>query len=248
MQEKKARANPMTRNAMLAVVWCAATGAGFCGLARAEGAPKDKAPADAPGISGTVAETMDGDRYTYALLANGTDRVWVASFRFDAKTGDTVRVVGGIPMANFTSKTLERTFDRILFVSDVWVGTNHAVTASLPVGHPRIDDAGPAAEAPAAAPAWPSMSGKVLETMNAGGYTYVRVKTSNETFWAATMHLQVKAGDQVSVPKGALMKNFESPTLKRTFDEIYFVDRIRVEGKEQPSALPPGHPPIPASP
>jgi len=76
-------------------------------------------------------------------------------------------------------------------------------------------------------------TGKVVETFNAGGYTYVQVDTGTEKIWAAAPQFPVKVGDKVTVPPGMPMKDFESKTLKRTFETIYFVGSIRAPGSEQ---------------
>jgi hypothetical protein len=78
-----------------------------------------------------------------------------------------------------------------------------------------------------------SVNGTVVETMNTGGYTYVQVDTGKEKIWAAAPEFQVKVGDLVTVPTGMLMKNHQSKTLNRTFEEIYFVGKISVAGAEQ---------------
>jgi len=90
-------------------------------------------------------------------------------------------------------------------------------------------------------------TGKVLETMDSGGYTYVLVDTGSEKIWAATPEFSVKVGDPVVIPAGMPMANFHSPTLNRTFDVVYFVPAINVGGADadamaQPQ-MPPGHPP-----
>ena len=95
-------------------------------------------------------------------------------------------------------------------------------------------------------------AGKVLETMNSGGYTYVQVDTGSEKIWAATPELPVKVGDAVVIPTGMPMNNFHSPTLNRTFEVVYFVPTISVNGADagtQAGAMgqgapqmPPGHP------
>jgi hypothetical protein len=71
---------------------------------------------------------------------------------------------------------------------------------------------------------------EVLETMNAGGYTYVRVKTDSGVVWAAGPQAQVKVGDRVNLAGGMLMSDFHSETLDRDFEEIYFVGGIEVVG------------------
>lgn len=89
-------------------------------------------------------------------------------------------------------------------------------------------------------------SGKVIETMDAGGYTYIQVDTGSETFWAAAPQFAVAVGDQVSVPEGMPMQNFRSETLDREFDLLYFVQGVSVGGAmaggQAPAQLPEGHP------
>ena len=114
----------------------------------------------------------------------------------------------------------------------------------------------PAAPAAQAAPqaAGPGMSGKVLETMNSGGYTYVQVDTGSQQVWAAAPEFQVKVGDPIIVPEGMPMANYTSPSLNRTFDVVYFVPSVMVGGAEGAAAamgapggevkMPEGHPPI----
>lgn len=104
---------------------------------------------------------------------------------------------------------------------------------------------------PAAQPA-KGMEGKVVETMNAGGYTYVQVDTGKEKVWAAAPEFKVKAGDAVALPPNAMpMEKYESKSLKRTFDLVYFVDNVAVNGVSQAPAAPnvapvEGHPPVAA--
>ena len=84
-------------------------------------------------------------------------------------------------------------------------------------------------------------NGTVVETMNTAGYTYVQVDTGKEKIWAAAPEFQVKVGDLVTVPQGALMQNYQSKTLNRTFEQIYFVSGIYVAGAEPtPAKMPPG--------
>ena len=105
----------------------------------------------------------------------------------------------------------------------------------------------PSAAAPAAA--GESVQGQVLEKIDATGYTYVRVKTADKgEVWAATLPFKVAVGDTVIVPLENPMQNFTSPTLKRTFDVIYFASAITKPGEagagSGTDALPPGHPAV----
>ena len=67
-----------------------------------------------------------------------------------------------------------------------------------------------------------TISGKVLETMDAGGYSYLQVDTGKAQQWVAIPQATVKVGDDVSYHDGAVMPNFTSKTLNRTFDSVVF--------------------------
>ncbi len=73
-----------------------------------------------------------------------------------------------------------------------------------------------------AAPAQAVISGTVLETMNAAGYTYLQVDTGTDQPWVAIPETQLAVGDQVSYRQGMVMKNFPSKSLDRTFESIVF--------------------------
>lgn len=112
---------------------------------------------------------------------------------------------------------------------------------------PKTEAAKPSAQtAPAAAPAAaPGKTGKVTETMDAAGYTYVQVDTGAEQFWAAAPQFAVKVGDDVVVPEGMPMPDYHSKTLDRTFDIVYFVPSVLVGGAESLSGeMPADHPPM----
>ena len=86
----------------------------------------------------------------------------------------------------------------------------------------------PLSQAPAAAPgaAAPAigdgLAGPVLEHLSAPPYMYLRVKTSKGDVWAAVPEAPIKDGAQVTVYDPMLMTGFQSKSLKRTFDQIYF--------------------------
>ena len=83
----------------------------------------------------------------------------------------------------------------------------------------------------AAAPDASIVSGKTIETFDAGGFTYVQITTPNESIWAAGPLTPIKKDDKVSFSRNMLMKNFHSKSLNRDFEAIYFVDRFTVNGK-----------------
>lgn len=70
------------------------------------------------------------------------------------------------------------------------------------------------------------IKGKIIETMNAGGYTYLKIDTGSSQPWVAIPQSQVKVGDEVTCNPGMAMGNFTSKTLNRTFDSIVFSSGI----------------------
>ncbi len=71
-------------------------------------------------------------------------------------------------------------------------------------------------------------SGKVVETMNSAGYTYVCIENSGRKTWFAIAQSKKKitVGETIAFMPGGEMKNFESKTLKRKFSSIIFSDGI----------------------
>ena len=66
-----------------------------------------------------IAEVIDTDRYTYLRVTTAEGDEWLATGRGDFKTGQRVAFSAGVPMTNFRSEALNRTFDSIRFVSRV---------------------------------------------------------------------------------------------------------------------------------
>ncbi len=84
-----------------------------------------------------------------------------------------------------------------------------------------------AAPADAAAPQAPAaagtvIKGKVLETLEAPPYTYVKLATAQGESWAAVPKAALKKGDEAAVVGAMPMNGFESKTLNRKFDVVYF--------------------------
>ena len=108
--------------------------------------PALTAPVPAGMVRGTVLETMDSGGYTYAQLETDQDTRWVATQQTTVEVGDIVQVSEGMAMADFTSNTLNRTFDVVYFtgamtnLSKVKMPEGHPETA-LPPGHPSTESA-----------------------------------------------------------------------------------------------------------
>lgn len=71
--------------------------------------------------------------------------------------------------------------------------------------------------------------GEVLESINAGSYTYLRLKTKDGEIWAATMLSTFAKGTRVQLHDPMLMTNFESRALGKTFPEIVFASAISTD-------------------
>ena len=67
-------------------------------------------------FKGTVVEVVDAGRHIYVHIDTGEQRVWVAVPAFDGKLGDKVLVPPAVPVANFKSRNLNRTFKVMYFV------------------------------------------------------------------------------------------------------------------------------------
>ncbi|MBL4724820.1 MAG: hypothetical protein JKY73_05495, partial [Lutibacter sp.] len=67
----------------------------------------------------------------------------------------------------------------------------------------------------------------VSEVLDGGNYTYLNVNENGDKYWMAVLSTPAKVGDTYYYDGGAVMKDFESKVLKKTFDFITFADRIR---------------------
>lgn len=66
------------------------------------------------------------------------------------------------------------------------------------------------------------IKGTVAESIDSGGYTYLRVVQGSKSSWVAVPQMPFKKGQSVSLQSGMEMKGFESKTLKRKFDSVIF--------------------------
>ena len=66
------------------------------------------------------------------------------------------------------------------------------------------------------------VGGTVLETFDAASYTYLRFESAKGEMWAAIPLTSLEVGAQVVIANPQMMSNFESKTLGRTFETIYF--------------------------
>lgn len=86
-------------------------------------------------------------------------------------------------------------------------------------------------------------AGKIRQLLAAGGYTYAEVELSDgRKVWMAGAPLQLKTGDIVQWGDYAVMRDFRSNTLGRTFEEILFVNAWGAPGGVATQVMPHGTP------
>lgn len=83
--------------------------------------PMNMMAPEGPVEQGKVIDLTEGAGYSYLLLESGGKQFWIAGTQVTAKKGDVVSYIENVVMENFHSKTLNKTFDRIIFASSVKV-------------------------------------------------------------------------------------------------------------------------------
>ena len=164
-----------------------------CGNAATEpetAAPPDRlsrtqpraADAAQPGAgSGKVLEKIDASSYTYVRLDDGRGKeIWAAIPGTQLEIGEQVTLEGGTVMRNFNSKTLNRTFDSIIFATGVARagGNNNAPTPAAAMAGSGFSRTGSAAPDPhsqfssgSGRPMVPFVDLKVEKSTARNGYT-----------------------------------------------------------------------------
>jgi hypothetical protein len=90
--------------------------------------------------------------------------------------------------------------------------------AAAPVEDAKAAPAGTGAAAPQAN----TITGKVMERVDAEPYSYLKLKTAAGETWAAVPTTDLKVGAEATVVSQIEMKNFESKSLNRTFAQVHF--------------------------
>ena len=99
------------------------------------GMPSAATSQEIPSISGKVTETMASGGYTYINIEKDGKNTWVAVPNMKATVGQDISVAQGMPMTNFTSKSLNRTFETIIFSSGP-VGGQQSSMSAPPIKKP----------------------------------------------------------------------------------------------------------------
>ncbi|MBE9535843.1 MAG: DNA-binding protein [Proteobacteria bacterium] len=146
--------------------------------------PQDTAPIESNvGVpaaeGGTVVTTMDAGGYTYVELESNGSKFWAAGPSIKVKVGDKVTLGPGSIMQNFQSKSLDRTFESILFTGAIIIDAAGQASGGQSAG-------GGAASAEAAAPA----KGDIAKAE--GGYTVEEVFTKKAELGGKTISVKGK--------------------------------------------------------
>jgi hypothetical protein len=72
--------------------------------------------------------------------------------------------------------------------------------------------------------------GRVVQTFDSGGFTYVQLDVDGSDVWIAGPPTRIAVGDLLATSEGVLMADFHSRTLNRTFERIWFVASWRDMG------------------
>ena len=103
--------------------------------------------------------------------------------------------------------------------------------AGQPPGHPSVDMTTELLKLPKDQAAY-THSGRVIEAIDSNNYTYILVETDQSKRWLAAPKTALQSGQKIRFPDGALMRNFYSKSLKRTFENILFVSGVAVTLEE----------------
>lgn len=88
-------------------------------LAAPPAQPGAAASAAALPYKGKVVSAIDAGQYTYIEVLQDKKTLWLAAPALALKKGNIIRFEDGAEMSNFYSKTLNRTFPSIRFISQV---------------------------------------------------------------------------------------------------------------------------------
>lgn len=169
--------------------------------------------------SGEVTEMIPAGQYTYLHVTRDGKGTWLAIPSRDIPVGTEIQYADGALMKDFHSRSLNRTFEEVVFLGGVMMAGETPLEA--PPGHP------PVPADPAARDNLPNL-GKVSEAIPAGSYTYLHVTQDGTEKWLAIPRRDVPVGAEIRYADGAPMKDFHSPSLKRTFDEVLFLGGVMV--------------------
>ncbi len=183
-----------------------------------------------------VREVVQAGSYTYLKVKEDQDLYWIAIIKDRLEVGDKFSFAGAAKMENFRSRELQKTFDVVYFLGGISKKDTPATEGHLTVA--------PKETIISAIDPIPNTSVhevKVLEVEHANSYTYLKVKEDQAVYWIAIIKREIEIGEEFSFGHTLRMEAFKSKNLKKTFADIYFVERISLEDqaatKAQPTAV-----------
>lgn len=204
---------------------------GLFSACKSDGSSEQTLPAGVHSV--IVNEVLQTSQYTYLHVKDGSAEPWLAVTKMEANVGETYYFKDGLPMKDFQSKELNRTFSEVLFLDNISKDPNLTVNAVPPVSSDLANGSMDAASgmnqgmetnaSPTSSDAHIIISEEVLQTSQ---YTYIRGKEGNKDLWLAAKKMDAKVGETYYFTGGLPMIKFESKELKRTFDEVLFLDNI----------------------
>jgi hypothetical protein len=159
-------------------------------LATAGTATRSAPAPQAPAVAGEVLEVKDVEIYSYLRLKTKDGEIWAAVPKAPVKKGDKVAIGNPMVMQNFESKTLHKTFDKIVFGSIV-----------DPNAKPAAAMAAPAVAAPGSSP--PAV--KVAKATGPDARTVAEVVAGKAALKGKTVLVHAQA---VKVNLGIMGKNW----------------------------------------
>jgi hypothetical protein len=104
------------------------------------GCGKDEEPPLPEGIHAVeVEECLDASQYTYLRVSDDDIEYWIAVPKMQVENGEKLYFSKSMVMNNFQSKSLNRTFDKILFVDDISRTRPSAGNQRTSMIHPKIE-------------------------------------------------------------------------------------------------------------
>lgn len=103
------------------------------------------------------------------------------------------------------------------------------VFAAPPSGHPTPAQARDMLlpDKPPSASELPN-EGTVLDVIHANDFTYLEVAGAKDKEWIATQKMEIRIGTRIRYEDGAVMQNFYSKLLKRTFPSVMFINHLAI--------------------
>ncbi|MFI5150478.1 MAG: hypothetical protein ACHQRM_12145 [Bacteroidia bacterium] len=188
-----------------------------------------------PGVhKAVVEEALQTTQYTYLHVKDKDQESWLAVTKMQAAPGDIYYFHDALPMNNFESKELKRTFPVIYFLDQLSTTPSIAEKKAIPAPAvqpnsaeavtPENNMAGPTRESASTLPVNHTVvAGEILQTSQ---YTYIKGKEGKDELWLAATRMEAKPGQTFYFKGGLVMTDFVSKELKRTFKQILFVDNI----------------------